>query len=38
MLALSAKANVRIYVTASETELMKRRGGEVDMLLLHGRV
>jgi thymidylate kinase len=29
MLALSAKANVRIYVTASEAELIKRRSGEV---------
>jgi thymidylate kinase len=34
MLALSAKANVRIYVTASEAELTKRRGGEVDQKLL----
>jgi thymidylate kinase len=33
MLALSAKANVRIYVTASETELIKRRG-EVDQKFL----
>jgi thymidylate kinase len=29
MLALSAKANVRIYVTASEAELIKRRSGEI---------
>jgi thymidylate kinase len=34
MLALSAKANVRIYVTASETELIKRRGGEVGQKFL----
>ena len=30
MLALSMKVNVRVYVTASEAELAKRRGGEVD--------
>jgi thymidylate kinase len=34
MLALSAKANVRIYVTASEAELIKRRCGEVDQKFL----
>jgi thymidylate kinase len=34
MLALSAKANVRIYVTASEAELIKRRGGEVGQKFL----
>jgi membrane-associated phospholipid phosphatase len=34
MLALSAKANIRIYVTASETELIKRRGGEVGQKFL----
>jgi len=34
MLALSVKANLRIYVTASETELIKRRGGEVDQKFL----
>jgi thymidylate kinase len=34
MLALSAKANVRIYVTASEAELTKRRGGEVGQKFL----
>jgi thymidylate kinase len=34
MLALSAKANVRIYVTASEAELIKRRSGEVDQKFL----
>ena len=30
MLALSMKVNVRVYVTASEAELAKRRSGEVD--------
>jgi len=30
MLVLSMKVNVRVYVTASEAELAKRRGGEVD--------
>ena len=30
MLALSMKVNVRLYVTASEAELAKRRSGEVD--------
>jgi thymidylate kinase len=34
MLALSAKANVRIYVAASEAELIKRRGGEVGQKFL----
>jgi thymidylate kinase len=34
MLALSAKANVRIYVTASEAELIKRRSGEVGQKFL----
>jgi thymidylate kinase len=34
MLALSAKANVRIYVTASEAELTKRRDGEVGQKFL----
>ena len=29
LLALSRKADVRVYITASEAELMKRRGGEV---------
>jgi cytidylate kinase len=28
------KANVRVYVTASETELAKRRGGEVNQKFL----
>ena len=30
MLALSTKVDVKFYVTASETELAKRRGGEVN--------
>jgi len=30
LLALSKKADVRVYVTASETELTKRRSGEVN--------
>ena len=30
MIALSLKADVKIYVTASEAELAKRRGGEVN--------
>jgi len=30
LLALSMKADVRVYVTASEAELVKRRGGEVN--------
>jgi len=30
MLALSIKVNVRVHVTASEAELAKRRGEEVD--------
>jgi len=30
MLALSMKVNVRVHVTASEAELAKRRGEEVD--------
>jgi len=30
MLALSMKVDVGVYVTASEAELAKRRGGEVD--------
>jgi thymidylate kinase len=34
MLALSAKANARIYVTASEAELIKRRGGEIGQKFL----
>jgi thymidylate kinase len=34
MLTLSMKANVRVYVTASETELAKRRGGEVNQKFL----
>jgi len=34
MLALSMKANVRVYVTASEAELAKRRGGEVNQKFL----
>jgi len=34
MLALSMKVNVRVYVTASEAELAKRRSGEVDRELL----
>jgi thymidylate kinase len=34
MLALSMKANVKVYVTASEAELAKRRGGEVDQKFL----
>jgi thymidylate kinase len=34
MLALSAKANIRIYVTASEVELIKRRNGEVGQKFL----
>jgi thymidylate kinase len=34
MLALSVRADVRVYVTASEAELVKRRGGEVDQKFL----
>ena len=34
MLALSMKANVRVYVTASEAELARRRGGEVNQKFL----
>jgi thymidylate kinase len=34
MLALSAKANASIYITASEAELTKRRGGEVGQKFL----
>jgi GTPase SAR1 family protein len=34
MLALSVRADVRVYVTASEAELVKRRGGEVDLKFL----
>jgi len=34
MLVLSAKANVRIYVAASEAELIKRRNGEVGQKFL----
>jgi len=30
MLALSMKADVKVYVTASETELVRRRSGEVN--------
>jgi cytidylate kinase len=38
MLALSAKASVKIYVTASEAELAKRRKGEVDTKSLVGQL
>jgi len=34
MLTLSMKANVRVYVTASEAELAKRRSGEVNQKFL----
>jgi hypothetical protein len=34
MLALSVRADVRVYVTASEAELVKRRCGEVDLKFL----
>jgi hypothetical protein len=34
MLALSVRADVRVYVTAFEAELVKRRGGEVDQKFL----
>jgi cytidylate kinase len=34
MLALSMKANVRVYVTASEAELAKRRSEEVNQKFL----
>jgi thymidylate kinase len=34
MLTLSMKANVRVYVTASEAELARRRGGEVNQKFL----
>jgi hypothetical protein len=34
MLALSTKASVKVYVTASKAELAKRRGGEVDQKFL----
>jgi hypothetical protein len=34
MLALSVRAYVRVYVTASEAELVKRRGGEVNLKFL----
>jgi cytidylate kinase len=34
MLTLSMKANVRVYVTASEAELARRRGKEVDQKFL----
>jgi thymidylate kinase len=34
MLALSVRADVRVYVTASEAELVKRRGGEVGLKFL----
>jgi len=34
MLALSMKANAKVYVTASEAELAKRRGGEVNQKFL----
>jgi len=35
MLALSMKADVRVYVTTSEAELVKRRKGKVSRDLLH---
>jgi len=35
MLALSMKADVKVYVTASEAELIKRRKGEVNRDFLH---
>ena len=34
MLALSVRADVRVYVTASEVELVRRRGGEVGLKFL----
>ena len=34
MLVLSMKANVKVYVTASEGELARRRGGEVNQKFL----
>jgi DNA polymerase III delta prime subunit len=34
MLALSVRADVRVYVTASEAELVKRRWGEVNLKFL----
>jgi thymidylate kinase len=38
MLALSTKASVRFYVTASEAELIKRKGGEVGGKFLSGQL
>jgi|GEM_PF-6050649 len=34
MLALSMKASVKVYVTASETELARRRSGEFNQKFL----
>ena len=38
MLALSMKTDARVYVTASEVELARRRGGEVDQRFLSRQV
>jgi len=38
ILTLSMKANVRVYVTASEAELAKRRSGEVDQKFLSRQI
>jgi len=38
MLTLSMKADARVYVTASEVELARRRGGEVDQGFLSRQV
>ena len=38
MLALLVKVNVRVYVTASEAELVKRRGRKVDREFLSGQL
>lgn len=38
LLALSAKMNMKFYVTASKVRLMERRGGEVDAEFLDGQL
>jgi thymidylate kinase len=38
LLALSMKANAKVYVTASEAELAKRRSGEVNQKFLSGQL
>ena len=38
ILALSMKVDLKVYVTASETELARRRGGEVSRELLRGQL